>query len=63
VSIVSERVPIRAWQRSWIFFSSEERTAPEIVDAAAIGPNHDGFVDFYEREMLPHFARSTAGRR
>ena len=27
-----------------------------------IGPNHDGFVDFYEREVLQHFARQTARR-
>jgi hypothetical protein len=39
----------------------------EIVDAGfdevhvgQIGPNHDGFVDFYAREILPHFATTAA---
>jgi G6PDH family F420-dependent oxidoreductase len=42
----------------------------EVVDAgfdevyvAQIGPDQDGFIDFYAREVLPHFARQTAGRR
>ena len=42
----------------------------EVVDAGFdevyvghIGRDHDGFLDFYEREVLPHFARQTAGRR
>jgi G6PDH family F420-dependent oxidoreductase len=42
----------------------------EVVDAGfdevyvgQIGPDHDGFLDFYEREVLPHFARTAAGRR
>ena len=41
----------------------------EIVDAGfdevyvgQIGPDHEGFVDFYAREVLPHFAAVTAGR-
>ena len=39
----------------------------EVVDAGFdevyvghIGPRHDGFVDFYAREVLPHFASSAA---
>jgi hypothetical protein len=40
----------------------------EVVDAgfdevyvSQIGPDHDGFLDFYEREILPYFARATVG--
>ena len=39
----------------------------EVVDAGfdevyvgQIGPGHDGFVDFYAREVLPHFATTAA---
>ncbi|MEA2191170.1 MAG: hypothetical protein QOI73_1291 [Solirubrobacteraceae bacterium] len=39
----------------------------EVVDAGFdevhvghIGPDHDGFVDFYAREILPHFAAARA---
>ena len=42
----------------------------EVVDAGfdevhvgQIGPDHDGFLDPYEREILPHFAGTTAGSR
>jgi G6PDH family F420-dependent oxidoreductase len=30
------------------------------VHVGQIGPGHDGFVDFYAREVLPHFARAAA---
>jgi G6PDH family F420-dependent oxidoreductase len=42
----------------------------EVVDAGfdevyvgQIGPDHEGFVDFYAREILPHFAETAAGSR
>jgi G6PDH family F420-dependent oxidoreductase len=42
----------------------------EVVDAgfdevyvSHIGPGHDGFLDFYAREVLPRFAGAAAGRR
>ena len=42
----------------------------EVVDAGFdevyvghIGPGHDGFVDFYAREVLPHFAGAGARSR
>ncbi len=28
-----------------------------------IGPDHDGFLGFYDREVLPHFAGAATGRR
>ncbi|MEJ7798393.1 MAG: TIGR03557 family F420-dependent LLM class oxidoreductase, partial [Solirubrobacteraceae bacterium] len=31
------------------------------VHVGHIGPDHDGFVDFYAREILPHFAAVSAG--
>jgi G6PDH family F420-dependent oxidoreductase len=33
------------------------------VHVAQIGPGHDGFVDFYAREILPTFAGTPAGAR
>jgi G6PDH family F420-dependent oxidoreductase len=33
------------------------------VYVSHIGPGHDGFLDFYAREVLPHFASASAGRR
>ena len=32
------------------------------VHVGQIGPDHDGFVDFYAREILPRFASTPAGR-
>jgi hypothetical protein len=29
------------------------------VHVGHIGPNHDGFLDFYAREILPHFERTA----
>lgn len=31
------------------------------VHVGHIGPGHDGFIEFYAREILPHFASSHAG--